>query len=64
VDEHVRSEMQRQKIPGLSLAVVRNGEVVKARGYGSASLELNVPATADTVYYIAHLERSYHPGER
>jgi len=45
VDEYVRAEMQRQKIPGLSIAVVRNGEVIKAKGYGLANVELNVVAT-------------------
>jgi CubicO group peptidase (beta-lactamase class C family) len=29
---------------------VRNGEVVKAKGYGLANVELNVPASAETVY--------------
>ncbi|HEX5759088.1 MAG TPA: hypothetical protein VF121_07825 [Thermoanaerobaculia bacterium] len=32
IDDYVRAEMQRQKIPGLSLAIVRNGEVVDAGG--------------------------------
>jgi CubicO group peptidase (beta-lactamase class C family) len=50
VDEYVQAQMKKQKIPGLSLAVVRNGEVVKVQGYGLANVELNVPATAETVY--------------
>src|SRR5262249_1304649 len=40
----------RQRIPGLSVAVVRNGEVIKAQGYGLANVELQVPATKDTIY--------------
>jgi len=50
IDDYVKAQMQTQKIPGLSIAVVRNGEVVKAKGYGLANVELNVPASADTVY--------------
>jgi CubicO group peptidase (beta-lactamase class C family) len=50
VDDAVRAEMARQRIPGLSLAVCRRGEVVKAQGYGLANLEHRVPATAETVY--------------
>jgi len=57
VDDYVRSEMREQHVPGLSLAVVRNGEVVKAQGYGLASLELNAPATAETVYPIASVTK-------
>jgi len=50
IDDYVKAQMQTQKIPGLSIAVVRNGEVVKAKGYGLANVELSVPASADTVY--------------
>ena len=50
IDDFVKAQMQTQKIPGLSIAVVRNGEVVKGKGYGLANVELNVPASADTVY--------------
>jgi D-aminopeptidase len=35
--------------PGLNLAVVKDGEVVHARGYGVASIENDVPFTPDTV---------------
>jgi CubicO group peptidase (beta-lactamase class C family) len=34
VDQYVEAEMARQHIAGLSLAVVRNGKVVRAKGYG------------------------------
>lgn len=50
IDDYVKAQMQTQKIPGLSIAVVRDGEVVKAKGYGLANVELNVPASAETVY--------------
>jgi CubicO group peptidase (beta-lactamase class C family) len=57
VDDYVRSEMREQHVPGLSLAAVRNGEVIRAQGYGLASLELNAPATAETVYPIASITK-------
>ena len=59
VDEYVRSEMARRKIPGLSLAVVRNGEVVKAMGYGLANVELNSPATAETIYQSGSVGKQF-----
>lgn len=43
VDEYVRSEMQAQQIPGVALAVVKDGKVVLARGYGLANVEHQVP---------------------
>ena len=39
VDALVRREMARQRIPGLSLGVVREGHLVRAEGYGLASVE-------------------------
>lgn len=38
-DGFVRAEMKRQNIPGLSLAVVKDGVVIKAAGYGVADLK-------------------------
>jgi serine beta-lactamase-like protein LACTB len=44
-------------VPGLSLAVVVNGRVALAEGYGLADIENNVPATSDTVYRIASVSK-------
>ena len=38
-DDFIRAQMKRQNIPGLSLAVVKDGVVMKAAGYGVADLE-------------------------
>jgi D-alanyl-D-alanine carboxypeptidase len=59
VDDYIRSEMREQHIPGLSIAIVRSGRVVKAQGYGLASVELNAPATADTVYPLASITKPF-----
>ena len=52
-DDFIKAEMQRQRIPGLSLVVLKSGKVVKAEGYGLANIKLKIPATPDTVYKIA-----------
>ncbi len=44
-------------IPGLSMAVVRDGRVVLARGYGFANLEARVAATEHTPYPIASVTK-------
>lgn len=38
VDDFVKAEMRARRMPGVSIAVVRNGEVVSAKGYGLAFL--------------------------
>jgi CubicO group peptidase (beta-lactamase class C family) len=45
-------------IPGLSVAVVRDGRVVLARGFGMADVERGVKATEDTPYNIASVSKT------
>jgi CubicO group peptidase (beta-lactamase class C family) len=59
VDRYIKTSMMRQHIPGLSLAVVRDGRLIKARGYGNASVELNVPARPETVYELASATKPF-----
>src|SRR4051812_12521730 len=59
VDDAIQLRMERQHIPGLSLVVLRRGKIVKAAGYGRASLELNVPARPETVYELASTTKPF-----
>jgi CubicO group peptidase (beta-lactamase class C family) len=59
VDDYVKAEMQKQRIPGLSLAVVKEGKVIKAEGYGLANVEHNVPARPETVYKIGSVSKQF-----
>ena len=59
VDAFVRGEMVRQRVPGLAMAVVRNGVLVRAQGYGSANLEHNVPVTAATVFQSGSVGKQF-----
>jgi len=56
-DDYVKAEMQRQHIPGTSIAVIKDGKVIKAEGYGLANVELNVPARPETVYKIGSVSK-------
>lgn len=59
IDDYVALQMRRQQVPGLSLAVVQDGRVVKQRGYGFADLELKVPVTSDTVFEIGSITKQF-----
>ena len=59
IDQYVAEQMAEQHLPGLSLAVVRDGEVILRRGYGLASLEMNVPVTPETVFQIGSLTKQF-----
>ena len=45
--------MTKNQIPGLSVAVVRSGKIIKLKSYGAANLEWNQPATPQTAFQIA-----------
>jgi CubicO group peptidase (beta-lactamase class C family) len=48
---------QQLKIPGLSAAIVKDQELVWARGFGYADLENEVAATPDTPYRLASVTK-------
>jgi CubicO group peptidase (beta-lactamase class C family) len=50
VDEYIRAEMQAQQIPGLALAVIKDGKMIIARGYGFANVEHQVPVKPETIF--------------
>src|SRR5580698_1791707 len=49
--------MAANSIPGLSVAVVENGEQIWSAGFGMADLENFVPATAETLYRLASVSK-------
>ncbi len=59
IDDYVHSEMQRQRIPGLSLLVARDGKIVRAEGYGLANVELQVPVKPETVFQSGSVGKQF-----
>lgn len=59
VDELVNRQLTQRHIPGMSIAVVKDGKVVTAKGYGLANVELDVPATENTVYQLASVTKQF-----
>ncbi|RKL38995.1 hypothetical protein BFJ72_g7125 [Fusarium proliferatum] len=54
---HVGNLMQKNRVPGLSIAIIR-GDQVQSAGYGFASIEAQEPCTADTLFDIASSSKS------
>lgn len=59
IDRYLQSEMRLQKIPGISLAVLKDGKPLYVKAYGVATLEHNVPATPQTVYQIGSIGKQF-----
>lgn len=55
--DFVPALMEEEAIPGLSIAVVRDHQVVHMQGYGFADVEARKPMTADTPMNIASISK-------
>jgi len=58
-DAFVTDALRKWEVPGLSLAVVADGEVILARGYGLRDVKSNRPMTADTLLPIGSITKSF-----
>ncbi len=59
VEEFIRAEMVRQRIPGLAVAIARNGRIVRAQGFGSANIEHGVPVTTGTIFQSGSVGKQF-----
>jgi CubicO group peptidase (beta-lactamase class C family) len=59
IETYLAAEMRRKRIPGLSLAIVKDRQTVFKQHYGLANVELNAPVTHDTVYEIGSITKSF-----
>jgi CubicO group peptidase (beta-lactamase class C family) len=59
VERYIRAELERERIPGMSVAILRGDSVLLARGYGFANLEHRVPATDSTVYQSGSVGKQF-----
>lgn len=57
VDRFVRMVMTERNVPGVGIAVIKNGKTVKKQGYGVASVEFNAPVTTETVFEIGSISK-------
>ena len=59
LDAMIRALLRDWRVPGLALAVIAEGEVVAARGYGYADLEKKQSVTPDTTFAIGSCTKAF-----
>ncbi len=57
VDEVIQAEMKKRQIPGLSLAIIEGGKVVKLKGYGTTERDGKVPVTPATLFQAGSVSK-------
>ncbi|HVO00215.1 MAG TPA: serine hydrolase domain-containing protein [Steroidobacteraceae bacterium] len=58
VDDYLVKERAARQIPGMAVAIVRQGRIERTLVYGSANLETNTPVTADSIFPIASTDKA------
>lgn len=57
VDAAMTAEIERQKAIGVAVGVIREGEIVYAKGYGFADREEKIPVTTKTMFRWASISK-------
>src|SRR5262249_56465802 len=58
-DAVVDKAIQDFKVPGLAIAVVKDGEVIYARGFGKRDVEKNLPVTPASLFAIGSCTKAF-----
>jgi CubicO group peptidase (beta-lactamase class C family) len=58
-ERQVETDRDALKIPGLSIVVIQDDKVLAAEGFGYADIEHHIPATADTLYHLASVTKTF-----
>lgn len=59
LDTYIEREMQRWNIPGLAVAIVKDGEIVVSKGYGVTDLATGQKTDANTLFMIASNSKAF-----
>src|ERR1700744_974428 len=59
IDEFIKHEMVRQRVPGLELGVYSRGRILLAKGYGLANVELSVPVKPETLMQAGSVGKQF-----
>jgi CubicO group peptidase (beta-lactamase class C family) len=58
-DEFVKQVMKDWKVPGVAVAIVKDGKVILAKGYGERDTHKHLPVTPQTLFAIGSISKSF-----
>jgi CubicO group peptidase (beta-lactamase class C family) len=59
VDDFLKSTIAEGRIPGIAVAIIRNGAVIKMGTAGLSNLETDTPVTTQTAFDLASLTKPF-----
>ncbi|MGB4845128.1 MAG: serine hydrolase [Ferruginibacter sp.] len=57
VNSFIREQQTKYNIPGIAVAVISKGQIIKATGYGYINLDNKIPATPTSIFAIASMDK-------
>ncbi|HJF32365.1 MAG TPA: beta-lactamase family protein [Sporosarcina psychrophila] len=58
-EKFVEEVMEKEQIPGVAVALSKNGQTIYERGFGTRDFETNEPVTPETIFGIASITKSF-----
>lgn len=59
VNHYVAAEMAKERIPGAEVGIYHRGQILLAKGYGLADIELNVPVKPQTLFQSGSVGKQF-----
>jgi CubicO group peptidase (beta-lactamase class C family) len=59
LDIYINREIKRWNLPGLAIAIVKDGKVIVEKGYGVSDIVKKTPVTENTVFQIASCSKAF-----
>src|SRR5579884_3128296 len=59
LDTFVQETMRDWEVPGLALAIAKDGEIVLSKGFGFRDVERTLPVTPDTLVAIGSCSKAF-----
>ena len=58
LDNFIKAQLNKTRVPGLSLAIIQDGKIVKAKGYGITDKESKNPVKPSTLFQAGSVSKS------
>lgn len=59
IDKYVAAEMAKERIPGAEVGIYSRGQILLAKGYGLADVELDVPVKPETIFQSGSVGKQF-----
>jgi CubicO group peptidase (beta-lactamase class C family) len=59
LDEWFKAQAEYDNLPGISVGIVKDQELIWSKGYGKADIAKNIPAQANTIYSVCSISKLF-----